>query len=39
LPDGTHVLKPKIKIWVNFGGPRNEKVGIFYVPLDYIMAL
>jgi hypothetical protein len=21
LPDGTHIFKPKIPIWVNFGGP------------------
>jgi hypothetical protein len=25
LPDGTYIFKPKIPIWVNFGGPGNGK--------------
>jgi hypothetical protein len=30
-----YVFKPKIPIWVNFGGPWNEKVVIFYGHLEY----
>jgi hypothetical protein len=26
LPDGTYVCKPKIQIWVNFGGPWQWKM-------------
>jgi hypothetical protein len=33
------VFKPKIQIWVNFGGPWNEKNGIFHGPLEYITAI
>jgi hypothetical protein len=29
------IFKPKIPIWVNFGGPWKESVGIFYDHLDY----
>jgi hypothetical protein len=25
LPDGVYICKPKIPIWLNFGGPFNEK--------------
>jgi hypothetical protein len=28
-----------MQIWVNFGEPWNEKVGIFYGYLEYIMAI
>jgi hypothetical protein len=31
-----YIFKQKIPIWVNFGGPWNGKVGIFYCHLDYI---
>jgi hypothetical protein len=34
LPDGLF-SKPKIPIWVNFGGPWKENVGIFYDHLEY----
>jgi hypothetical protein len=33
-----YLFKPKITIWVNFGGLGTEKVGIFYVQLDFFMA-
>jgi hypothetical protein len=25
LPDGTHIFKPQIPIWVNFGGPSSGR--------------
>jgi hypothetical protein len=30
---GLPEIKPKIKVWVNFGGPRNEKssFGLYYL--------
>jgi hypothetical protein len=34
-----YILKPKIPIWVNFGGPWNEKIGIFYGHLKYVCIL
>jgi hypothetical protein len=34
-----NVFKPKIRIWVNFGGPWNEKIGVFYGHLEYITAI
>jgi hypothetical protein len=34
-----HVFKPKIQIWVNFGGLGMKKVGIFYGHLEYITAI
>jgi hypothetical protein len=34
-----YVFKLKIQIWINFGGPWNENVRIFYVQLDYITAI
>jgi hypothetical protein len=37
LPDGF--FKPKIQVWVNFGGPWNENVGIFYDHLEYFTAI
>jgi hypothetical protein len=30
-----YAFKPKILIWVNLGGPWNEKVGKFYGHLVY----
>jgi hypothetical protein len=30
LPDGIHIFKPKILIWVNFEGLAMEDAGIFY---------
>jgi hypothetical protein len=40
------IFKPKISIWVNFGGPYNWKCsyilwsfGIFYAHLGYFMAI
>jgi hypothetical protein len=33
------IFKLKIAIWVNFGGPWNEKVGIFNGHLEYIIAI
>jgi hypothetical protein len=32
-------FKPKISIWVNFGGPWNENVVVFYDHLGYLMAI
>jgi hypothetical protein len=44
LPEGIHIFKPKIPIWVNFGGPWNGKCryilrpfGTFYGPLVYVL--
>jgi hypothetical protein len=37
LPDGIHIFKPKIQIWVNFGG--SCKVGVFCVHLVYFTAI
>jgi hypothetical protein len=41
-----YVFKPKIQLWVNSGGPRNEKgwyiiwpFGIYYGHLVYVMAI
>jgi hypothetical protein len=38
IPDRVarwYVSNPKIQIWVNFGVPWNEKVGMFYGNLEY----
>jgi hypothetical protein len=35
-----NIFEPKLPVWVNFGWPWNEKVGIFYGHLKiYIMAI
>jgi hypothetical protein len=34
-----YVVKTKIQIWVNSGGPWNEKVGIFYGQSEDITAI
>jgi hypothetical protein len=34
-----HVFKPKIQIWVNFGGPWFKKVVLFYDHLEYFTAI
>jgi hypothetical protein len=46
LPDGTYVFKPKIQIWVNFGGSCNGicwyilwTFGLFYGHLIYFMPI
>jgi hypothetical protein len=46
LPDGICIVKPKIQIWVNFGGSCNGRCwyiscpfGIFYVRLLYFVAI
>jgi hypothetical protein len=48
LPDGVHILKPKIPIWVNFGKPWIEKIEyyivicnmhVYYGHLVFIMAI
>jgi hypothetical protein len=33
------VFKPKIPIWLNFGGPNKVNVGTFYDHLEYFMAI
>jgi hypothetical protein len=41
LPDGLF-SNQKIQIWVNFGGPRDKKVGIYYIHMsiwEYITAI
>jgi hypothetical protein len=38
LPDWLF-FKPKIPIWVHFGGPGMENVFIFYDHLEYFMAI
>jgi hypothetical protein len=30
LPDGTYIFKPKIPLWVNFGGSCNRKRWYMY---------
>jgi hypothetical protein len=46
LPDGLHIFKPKIPIWVISGGPCNGRClyikwnfGLFYGHLVYLMAI
>jgi hypothetical protein len=40
LPDGICIFKPKIPIWVNFGGPCNgTPFGPFYNYLVYFMVI
>jgi hypothetical protein len=39
LPDGIHIFKPKIQIWVNFVGFATEDVGIVFVHLEDFMAV
>jgi hypothetical protein len=34
-----HIFKPKIPIWVNFGGPWNGKCCYIYDHLEYFMAI
>jgi hypothetical protein len=36
LPDGIF-LKPKIQIWVNFGGPWNRKDWLYSLAIWYML--
>jgi hypothetical protein len=39
LPDGIHILIPKIPIWFILKGQELENVGIFYGHSAYLMAI